>query len=365
MKLADLREFLSKDKSHQDLKLVNSSGEAVDDILSAEYVTINGENKKLDEPTEFSLDGQQVPLRVVVHCWLHRESSAADYLADCQAKQLTNVSFLQRNDLIQWLSGETETSQYVNVGKKAGDNDKTDLSASTSTKTEANNVVKDKGEVFPHERALLDHNSSLRGSKPTDFHYLIKEAELKLVHSFKTATKSKGGVSKPAHGKSKPSTQKDPIILIPSAASSIFTIANIKQFLEESKYINPKDLPNSHKDLVTAVKKFDRISRSIKFLIVNNTKLFTQPEYWDRVVAVFTTGHEWQFSNYQWSNPAELFQHCKGFYFHFAGDLVPKTAEQWNVQKVQLDKNKRFRDIEVSRFFWSIIERELLTRGYH
>ncbi|CAH00299.1 Cdc73p [Kluyveromyces lactis] len=368
MKLGELREYLGKDKSNHDLKLISGDGELIDDIVLAKSVVVNGENKDLDELTEFSLEGKPVPLRVVIHCWLHRNSSAADYLADCRAKNFTNVSFLHRNDLIQWLSGESETSQYVSTSEEKSElPDKSALQSKESNAGKAASAQV-KGEVFPYERAILDHNSSLRGSKPTNFQYLIKEAELKLVHSFKSATKSKSGtsgISKPDHSKAKPSSQKDPIILIPSAASSIFTIANIRQFLEESKYVNPKDLPISHKDLVTAVKKFDRISRPIRFLIVNNTKLFTQPEYWDRVVAIFTTGHEWQFTNYQWSNPAELFQHCKGFYFHFSGDLVPRNAEQWNVQKLELDKNKRFKDIEVSRFFWTIIERELLARGYH
>ncbi|CDO93521.1 unnamed protein product [Kluyveromyces dobzhanskii CBS 2104] len=366
MKLTELREFLGKDKSNHELALVDAEGQKVEDIVSAKSVVVNGGTKDLDELTEFSLEGKQVPLRVVIHCWLHRESSAADYLADCQLRNLPNVSFLHRNDLIQWLSGESETSQYVNTGDKKAEAVK-DSGLQSGQAASGNNVLSSgvEGEFFPHERAPLDHNSSLRGTKPTNFQYLIKEAELKLVHSFKSATKSKGGVSKPDHGKVKSFTQKDPIILIPSAASSIFTVANIRQFLEESNYIHPKDLPTSHKDLVTAVKKFDRISRPIKFLIVNNTKLFTQPEYWDRVVAVFTTGHEWQFTNYQWSTPAELFQHCKGFYFHFSGDLVPKNAEQWNVQKLELDKTKRFTDIEVSRQFWGIMERELLGRGYH
>lgn len=357
MKLEELKNYLKK---HENLQLLDSNGKETEDIATAEKAIVNSQEVNLNEETEFTLEDNKMPLRVVIHCWLHRNSNAADYLADCEAKHIANVSFLQRNDLIQWLSGQSETSQYISTA--SGNADK---AAEKTSNAHVATVSKD-SEVFEHERVLLDHNSSLRGLKPTDFQYLIKEAELKLVHSFKSSIKSKSGaVHKPEHGTSKSTVQKDPIILIPSAASSIFTISNIKQFLEEAKYLNPKDLPNTQKDLVTAFKKFDRISKPVKFLIVNNTKLFTQPEYWDRVVAVFTTGHEWQFTNYQWSNPAELFQHCKGFYFHFSGDLVPRNAEQWNVQKIELDKNKRFKDVEVSRFFWNIIERELLARGYH
>lgn len=356
MQLKPLRSFL---KENNDIKLLVEEGQETNDIASAQFVVYDSNTVDLNELTDFTLEGNPLPLRVIIHCWIHRNSSAADYLADCQAKKITNVSFLQRNELIRWLAGESETNQFM-ANESKGKN----IPTKTEDETASSQHEKEE-EVFAHERVLFDHNLSLRGSKPTNFQYLLKEAELKLVHSFKSSTRSKSdGVRKPDHKSSKPSTKKDPIILIPSAASSIFTIANIKQFLEESKFVNPKDLGTTQKDLVTVVKKFDRISKPIKFLIVNNTKLFTQPEYWNRVVAVFTTGHEWQFSSYQWSEPAELFQHCKGFYFHFSGDIIPKNAERWNVQKIELDKNKRFKDVEVLRFFWTIVERELLSRGY-
>ena len=158
--------------------------------------------------------------------------------------------------------------------------------------------------------------------------------------------------------------RKDPIILIPSAASSILTVANIKQFLLESKYVNPRNLPSVPNGLVNIEKNFERISRPIRFIIVDNIRMFTKPEYWDRVVAIFTTGHTWQFNNYQWNSPQELFQRCKGYYFHFAGDSVPQHVQQWNVEKVELDKNKRFKDVEVVRYFWHSLEKELISRGY-
>ena len=93
--------------------------------------------------------------------------------------------------------------------------------------------------------------------------------------------------------------------------------------------------------------------------------MFTKPEYWDRVVAVFITGHTWQFNSYQWNTPQELFQHCKGYYFYFNGDVIPQHVQQWNVERVELDRNRRFKDVEIVRYFWNNLEQELLNRGYH
>ncbi|CAR26588.1 ZYRO0B13332p [Zygosaccharomyces rouxii] len=378
-------------KSGDKFSLLKEDGNEASDVVAAKTVSFQpkgnseGDDKEsLDELTEFELEGQKVPLRAIIQCWLHRDSSAADYLADCQAKQLINISFLQRTDLLNWLSGESETSQYVTPAVEvkdhaleSGEQKDSRLENPHGGEEQAANghdvALQNDPEllqILSHERPLLDHNTSLRGNKLINYGYLVKDAELKLVQSIKASLKSKksvqnghGQVHKP-HGSSKPAQRKDPIILIPSAASSVFTMANIKQFLENSQYVNPRELPGSQSDLVTVEKSLDRLSKPVRFLIVNNTRMFTKPEYWDRVVAVFTMGHTWQFNNYQWNTPAELFQHCKGYYFHFAGDAVPRHVQQWNVQRVELDKSKRFRDIEVARFFWGSIERELIARGY-
>lgn len=385
-----LREHL---KNGDKLVLKNNEGQSTDDITKATMVeTLSSDGSTqdsfpLNEETEIEIDGSLVQLRIIVHCWMNKDSSAADYLADCQNKQLTNVSFLQRTDLINWLSGNTESSQYLKApGQKGETSDKVEIEnktlagelstvkSTTSASLENDSEVSDPVvvETMKHERILVDHNSALRGAKPINFGYLIKDAELKLVQSIKGSlrgSKLPPG-HKGAHGRisktngSSGGPRKDPIILIPSAASSILTVANIKQFLLESKYVNPRNLPSVPNGLVNIEKNFERISRPIRFIIVDNTRMFTKPEYWDRVVAIFTTGHTWQFNNYQWNSPQELFQRCKGYYFHFAGDSVPQHVQQWNVEKVELDKNKRFKDVEVVRYFWHSLEKELISRGY-
>lgn len=431
-----LRDHLIKNEK---IKLLNENNEVVDDITKAKYAVLvkddgddnnAGENKDyselekfdLSKETDFSIDGKNVELRVVIHCYLHKDSSSTDYLADCQNKNLINVSFLQRNDLNGWLSGQIETSQYLestnnnnstndenntkdndndnngtNRTKDEGNNknnnnnlykDNTESGNNQSTEIKTRHSLKDNSEedniskdiesdsllteALQHERKLLDHNSGLRGTKSIDFGYLIKDVELKLIQNIKSSLRNKSGrhgyISKnlPLNPRKKSIQHKDPIILIPSAASSIITISNIKPFLKECKYINPRELSSSLKDdLVTIEKKFDKIHKPIRFLVVNNTRMFTKPEYWDRVVAVFTTGHVWQFNNYQWNTPQELFQHCKGYYFYFNGDAIPQHVQQWNVEKVELDRNRRFKDVEIVRYFWNNLEQELLNRGYH
>ncbi|KAG0672363.1 accessory factor associated with RNA polymerase II [Maudiozyma exigua] len=400
--LVTLREHL---KNGDEYHLIDKNNAKTADITSADKIAFGLDaaspeiSLSLEDLTDFSIEGKAVVLRVIVHCWMHKDSSAADYLADCQKLHLMNISFLQRNDLLNWLSGQTETSQYI-TGQNKAVTSTTEATEATVASTEKSNktaasartseskastttttsglsnieiIQKDDPVLYKNlqeERTLVDHNSSLRGNKPIDFRYLIKDVELKLIPSLKGSSSKSGRASKGHVSKTKASSKsvlsKEPIILISSATSSMLTLANIKDFLEQSKYVSPKDITvTSNKDTVIVEKKFEKISKPIRFLIVNNPNRFTKPEYWDRLVAVFTTGHTWQFSNYHWNTPQELFQHCNGYYFHFNGDEVPKHVQQWNVQRIALDKHQRFKDIEAVRTFWTSLEKTLLARGYH
>lgn len=385
--LSGVREHL---KNGDAFVFLDKDNTKTDDIIQAVSMSFVPEGSAdsniiipMDQETEFEIENKPVILRVILHCWMHKDSSAADYLADCQKKHLTNISFLQRSDLINWLIGQSETSQYVKSTIKdttEGNNVQAKLAQEKSTKdsktssSELDNIQKEDPVLFEalqHERVLMDHDSNLRGSKPINFGYLIKDAELKLAQSIKSSLRSKSGKNTAGHvsktsAVSKTVLRKDPIILIPSATSSILTLSNIKDFLEHSKYTNPREVEiTNENNLVTIEKKFERLSRPIRFLIVNNTRMFTKPEYWDRVVAVFTTGHAWQFNNYQWNTPQELFKHCRGYYFHFNADEVPQNVQQWNVERIALDKHQRFKDVEVVRYFWTNLEKELLAKGYH
>lgn len=113
-------------------------------------------------------------------------------------------------------------------------------------------------------------------------------------------------------------------------------------------------------------------SRSIRFNLVDTPEQF-KPEYWNRVVAVFTTGQAWQFKAYKWQNPTELFKHTMGVYVGWRGDHVPDTVRGWGrgVLQMQIDKYNagersaaRFRDREVVEGIWKGIEDNMRQKGW-
>ena len=49
----------------------------------------------------------------------------------------------------------------------------------------------------------------------------------------------------------------------------------------------------------------------VRYVVVDSVEALSKfgVDPWDRVVCVMTTGQEWQFKNYKWKDPKQLFHH--------------------------------------------------------
>lgn len=113
-------------------------------------------------------------------------------------------------------------------------------------------------------------------------------------------------------------------------------------------------------------------NRPMRFILVEGSEQF-KPEYWNRVVAVFTTGQTWQFKNYKWSDPNDLFQHTLGVYVGWRGEAAPDNIRGWGhrVLSTGVDRWRgegydasRFRDKEVVEQIWKSVEANMRSRGW-
>lgn len=169
----------------------------------------------------------------------------------------------------------------------------------------------------------------------------------------------------------------DPIILLSPSASSLLRISNIRAFLEEGNYVPPDSSSSSSSSSATML-NVQRIIPSLdpvrptRFIIVDTPEQF-RPEYWSRVVAVFTTGQAWQFKSYKWQQPQELFKHSPGIYVGWRGDTLPGPIKAWGrgVMSTQVDKwvpsqpsSSRWRDREVVESIWKAIEVGMMSKGW-
>ena len=182
--------------------------------------------------------------------------------------------------------------------------------------------------------------------------------------------------SKPAASGGGATKRLEPIILLSPSASSLLRINNIKSFLGDGIFI-----PANHESVQGSTSSILHITRPmpsieprapLRFVLVDSPDQF-KPDYWARVVAVFTTGQKWQFSSYKWTQPNDLFKHALGIYVGYAGEIVPDMVRGWgrSVKNHSVDKwaanqgdKGRWRDREVVESIWTEIEEWMRARGW-
>jgi parafibromin len=154
-------------------------------------------------------------------------------------------------------------------------------------------------------------------------------------------------------------------------------MSNIKAFLEAGSYVPPEASLSAASStsggamlhVTRALPSLDA-ARPTRFIVVDSPEHF-KPEYWDRVVAVFTTGQPWQFKTYKWQDPAELFRRVAGVHVGWRGEPVPERVRAWGrgVACLALDPPSataaaRWRDREVVEAVWKVVEETMRRRGW-
>lgn len=320
----------------------------VEDINESNKVKIGEKIYDILSPTNFYNEDQASDLKTIIFCWIHDKSSVVEYKKKCNEYKIPDFKFLVKTELTTWLNGNSESCKFIKTegGETNGESKKHKLDDPQLLR------------ISEFEKESIDHNIILRGTKNIDFGYLIKDAQ-KFIAQLKRNKPSKSINQK---------NLKSPIIIISPSTSALLTLNNIKAFLEDSQFIKPNspELPPKPASGVVVVNHpSDRLHPAAhKITIVDNVEVFTKPDYWDRVIAIFTTGQSWQFAKYKQNRPELLFQRYPGFFFCYQGELVPPQIKDWNVNEIKIDRDKRFRDKMIAKDFWLDIEKILIQKGY-
>ena len=380
---------------------------------------------ELKTPTRFISQRANAPLDLisVYFCWLNKDLGVGEYIAATQSLNdqrtknglgsVTNVAFAEKLDLTSWLAGESSESEFVknlddnaNTRKQAqgaadlargtedvsmGDADSGTASGNVGAREEERMK-----EIYASERTMGDRNSVLRGIKPTvsplsrtrpSGNYSLTPSQdfshvRKLTESFlRRGTSSRPTGPTPIQPTTTPvlrpfkpgGRRPEPIILLSPSASSLLRLSNIKSFLVDGFY-QPPESSNTGANILYLTRTLPGIdpSRQQRFILVETPDNF-KPDYWSRVVAVFTTGQAWQFKGYKWQDPAELFAHALGVYVGWRGEMMPESVKGWgrSVVTSQVDKFRegqtaqmRWRDREVVEEIWSAIEANMRAKGW-
>ncbi|CAF0724683.1 unnamed protein product [Brachionus calyciflorus] len=170
-----------------------------------------------------------------------------------------------------------------------------------------------------------------------------------LTQQNKNIISSQSSQSRPSSQSQKRTSMK-PIIIIPNIPTSLITMINCHDILQDLKYVSADEKKklsqnqNAPKDCEIIMHKKEDGS-TVQYKVIDNINKL-QPTDWDRVVAVFVHGKQWQFKDWPIgnANPLEIFQKIKAFHIKMVGVPVDPNIAKWSVSIIELDPHKRHLD---------------------
>jgi len=154
-----------------------------------------------------------------------------------------------------------------------------------------------------------------------------------------------------------------PIIIVPSAVTSLITIWNAKELLGAGVFVTSdkkKELDSRKPDklIVKIASRLDKTKNVEYHIIEDSTLSKLEDKDWDRVVCVFATGANWQFKDFKrWHTPAEIFENVCGFHLFYDREELNPNIASWKVHTLKIGKedSKRYNDGSVVKDFWQIL----------
>lgn len=156
---------------------------------------------------------------------------------------------------------------------------------------------------------------------------------------------------------SRPSKRQStvPIIIIPATTTSLINMYNASTILQDLTFAEGKPGTKAREsEMLIQRKKLDG-SHAFYKIIDNPVKL--DADDWNRVVAVFVQGPAWQFKGWPWGgSPVEIFSRIKAFHLKWDEQKLDDNVGKWNVNILELSRNKRHLDKANLMKFWSSLD---------
>ncbi|KAL8178178.1 UNVERIFIED_CONTAM: accessory factor associated with RNA polymerase II [Gekko kuhli] len=171
---------------------------------------------------------------------------------------------------------------------------------------------------------------------------------------------------------------RTPIIIIPAATTSLITMLNAKDLLQDLKFVpsDEKKKQGCQRENETLIQRRKdqmqpggtTVSVTVPYRVVDQPlKLMAQD--WDRVVAVFVQGPAWQFKGWPWllpdGSPVDIFAKIKAFHLKYDEVRLDPNVQKWDVTVLELSYHKRHLDRPVFLRFWETLDRYMVKHKSH
>lgn len=152
---------------------------------------------------------------------------------------------------------------------------------------------------------------------------------------------------------------RTPIIIIPSANTSLITMYNAKDILQDLKFVSheEKRASGSKRENEILLQRRKDGGLTVPYRVIDNPQKLTNAD-WDRVVAVFVMGPAWQFKGWPFDgNPVEIFSKVCAFHLKYNEMRLDANVARWAVSVIDLDREKRHLDRAALMTFWEQVDK--------
>ncbi|KAK6631836.1 accessory factor associated with RNA polymerase II [Polyplax serrata] len=152
---------------------------------------------------------------------------------------------------------------------------------------------------------------------------------------------------------------RTPIIIIPAASTSLITMYNAKDILQDLRYITTDEKKNSgvKRDNEVLLQRRKDGVLTVPYRVIDNPQKLSNAD-WDRVVAVFVMGPAWQFKGWPWDgNPVEIFSKICAFHLKYDEMRLDTNVGKWAVNVIELSRTKRHLDRAALMLFWEKLDK--------
>ncbi|RHY06882.1 hypothetical protein DYB25_009626 [Aphanomyces astaci] len=288
-------------------------------------------------------------LMAVVTCVKYAALTFPEYVAKTRAEKVNMVSTIDKKELMAYLRGDIEES--VQVYDQA--------TAALAQKRKA-------------AAAAGEHSSRPLDSMLALFELVLKEERERSSGSGKvTLLTQTSTLTVPLHQAMKKALPDIPIIVVPAGGSDLLSLLNVKDFLEEGHFVTAAQKKSEGLRKPTSVMiQVKESDQTYTFKLVDSVLRFSDRD-WKCVVGVIVSGHTWQFKDWQWQFPLEVFKRGKnkricdgqgtdlcvyvtvcGIHIYSHGTALNQDIKKWDVKILMIHPHKRHLDKVAASEFW-------------
>ena len=318
-----------------------------------------------------------------------KEEKISDYLRETQKQGIEPVVgqnkekiidfFIKNIDNVDILDNEIRPKTLITLGKKKKGGNLEEMYKDKNNRNEDNkknekylNYLKQRDDelkdeklaimnyIYTHEKKSLNRNSLMKPPENClSFENLLSISKkiFTMEGGLKERQETKSFLEELIERNEGLGTIKL-IIVVPST----FTEGNLceknaKAFLNDGKYININNMDEKEKELCVEdndenVFQYKIQGKDFLFEISSNVRKFSNND-WKRVVAVFVQGDDWEFKDWPKSESVStILQKVKGYYLKYKNYPLNNNIKKWNLEILEISRNKRHFDISLQNKFW-------------